>query len=298
MRSQGVPATIPIVVRGHAVAVGGLPRRARLDPVTVPGPIDDELASTLRRYLDVVDELAPGVVEGLYLVGSAALGDWHPAFSDVDIVAVTAEPATEDDAEAIRRAHARLAEVRPAPTVDGPYVAWGDLIVEPATGLHRPWVLDGVVHHDGDCYEINPVTWYTLATYGLAARGPSPADLEVALDVEARVRFAVDDLGSYWATLGEQLAGSVGARAFTTADLEWCALGPLRVHYTAFTADVTSKRRAGEHGLAVAPERFHDAIRAALTARRLGTGGVADDADIAATSGLIAWLLDDVRAAR
>jgi hypothetical protein len=266
--------------------------------MTADGSVDPVLTSTLGEYLAAVDEAAPGVVEGLYVVGSAALGDWHPSFSDIDVVAVTAEPATEDDAEAIRLAHARLRGRRPFPTVDGPYVAWGDLVVEPATGLHRPWVSDGVVHHDADCVEINPITWYTLATYGLTVRGPPAEHLEIALDVEARVRFAVDDLDGYWRVIAEDLATSVGRRTFTTADLEWCVLGPLRLHFTAFTADVTSKRGAGEHGLAVAPARFHDAITAALTVRRLGADGAADDADIAAAAGLTEWVLADVEAAR
>src|SRR5262245_26468597 len=117
------------------------------------GPVPAELVAALGEYLEVVDDVAPGVVEGLYVVGSAALGDWHAAHSDVDIVAVTAEPATEEDAAAIRTAHAALLARQPAPSIDGPYVAWGDLVVEPATGLHRPWVLDGRFHHDGDCYE-------------------------------------------------------------------------------------------------------------------------------------------------
>ena len=109
-------------------------------------------------------------------------------------MAVTAEPATDDDYGSLRTVHALLAEQQPLPHIDGPYLAWGDLVVEPATGLHRPWTLSGELHHDGDCFEINPVTWYTLATYGVTVRGPAPDTLGIPTDMEARVRFVVDNL--------------------------------------------------------------------------------------------------------
>lgn len=43
-------------------------------------------------YLEVADRLEPGLVEGLYLQGSIALGDYRPGVSDIDFVAVTSRP--------------------------------------------------------------------------------------------------------------------------------------------------------------------------------------------------------------
>jgi hypothetical protein len=48
-----------------------------------------------RAYLRAVDEALPGLVETLYVVGSAALGARTPDASDVDTVIVT--PRTPDD---------------------------------------------------------------------------------------------------------------------------------------------------------------------------------------------------------
>jgi hypothetical protein len=42
-------------------------------------------------YLEAVDVQAPGLVEGLYLTGSMAFGDFRPRTSDIDYVAVTAQ---------------------------------------------------------------------------------------------------------------------------------------------------------------------------------------------------------------
>ena len=68
-------------------------------------------SAAARLYLDTADEVAPGLVEGLYVVGSYALGDWIEGTSDLDVVVVTAEPATEDDFTRIAQIHARLATV-------------------------------------------------------------------------------------------------------------------------------------------------------------------------------------------
>lgn len=255
--------------------------------------IDDAVGT----YLDVADELAPGMLEGLYVVGSFALGDWQPDSSDVDIVAITAEPATDDDAALLAAVHQRLAEVMPTPFIDGPYVAWGDLVVPPATGLHRPWTLDGVLHHDSECFEINPVTWYTLATYGVVVRGPRRDRLEVALDTESLIRFVSDNLRSYWIGVANQIRAAVSAdpgRSFAAEVLEWTALGALRLHYTAFTGDVTSKRGAGEYGLRAAPDHFHPLLHRALDLRA-GTDRLAGSAtELTNAAELIEWCATEV----
>ena len=81
-----------------------------------------DVATALGTYLTAVDSAAPGMIEGLYVVGSFALDDWHPGRSDIDIVAMMAEPATDDDFAALRTAHAVLAEHQPLPHIDGPYL--------------------------------------------------------------------------------------------------------------------------------------------------------------------------------
>ena len=261
------------------------------DPTNV-----DPVAVALGTYLDAVDAAAPGLVEGLYVVGSYALDDWVPEHSDIDVVVLTSEPATDDDFAALRAAHADLTERQPRPCIDGPYLAWPDVIAAPATALHRPWTLDGELHHDGECFEINPVTWYTLATYGVTVRGPTPDTLQVWLDLNDRIRFVIDNLHGYWATLADDIERACRQQPDRVVDaslFEWCALGALRLHYTAFTGDVTSKRGAGEHGLTVAPKRFHDVLARALAARRGKPVEVGVD-EMAATAALTRWVIAEV----
>jgi hypothetical protein len=256
-----------------------------------------DVEHALGTYLDIVDANAPGLVEGLYVVGSYALGDWVPGASDIDVVWVTAEPATDLDVGTLRTVHALLQERQPFPHLDGPYLAWGDLVGEPATGLHRPWTLDGRLHHDGDCFEINPVTWYTLATYGITVRGTPPQQLEIPVDTQARIRFVIDNLQDYWRGVGRQVTAVCADqldRSFEAASFVWCALGALRLHYTAFTGDVTSKRGAGEYGLAAAPDEFHPLLRQALALRASGEVGEVDGRTMSLAAALVQWVVDDV----
>lgn len=256
-----------------------------------------KVETAVATYLDVMDSAAPGLVEGLYIVGSYALNDWIDGASDIDIVAVTAEPATDDDFDLLRNAHALLAERQLLPDINGPYLAWGDLVIEPATGLHRPWKLGADLRHDGDCFEINPILWYTLANYGVVVRGPRPQRLGIPTDTQARVRWVVGNLQSYWADVARQvdtaLAGANPAH-FDSAAFVWCTLGPLRLHYTAFTGDVTSKRGAGEYGLRVAPSSLHPVMREALAQRATGQRGEATLEQMLHATDVIRWCIREV----
>ena len=255
--------------------------------------------TALGTYLEIADSVEPGLIEGLYVVGSYALDDWVEGASDIDIVAVMAEPATDLDFGSLRTVHALLAEQQPLPHIDGPYLAWGDLVVEPATGLHRPWSLGDSLRHDGDCFEINPVTWYTLATYGVTVRGPAAQALGIPTDTEARVRFVIDNLRGYWRDVAAGLFDACDRPeppAFDAAALVWCTLGPLRLHYTAFTGDVTSKRGGGLYGLEVTPDSFHPLLGTALEARADGERGAATGEQMAEAAALIEWCIAEVDA--
>ena len=197
----------------------------------------------------------------------------------------------------LRRAHATLAERQPKPDINGPYLAWGDLVIEPATGLHRPWKLANELHHDGDCFEINPVVWYSLAKYGIAVRGPQAYSLGIPTDTEARIRWVVGNLQSYWSDVARQVeVACEGAEpaTFESAAFVWCTLGPLRLHYTAFTGDVTSKRGAGEYGLRVAPPALHDVISSAMSQRAAGETGQMSVDEMRHATSVIRWCIQEV----
>ena len=147
---------------------------------------------------------------------------------------------------------------------------------------------------------INPITWYTLATHGVLARGPAIARLDIPTDVEARVRFVLDNLATYWTDVRNEVRRACDAEpdaAFGAASFVWCALGALRLHYTAFTGEVTSKAGAADYGLTVLPEHLHATVKAALDHRRRGELDRVDIATMKLAAEVITWVLDDVKAA-
>jgi hypothetical protein len=146
---------------------------------------------------------------------------------------------------------------------------------------------------------LNPVTWYVLATHGVTVRGPTVDRLGVYLDVEARTRFVVDNLRSYWRPLAAWIREACDAtpdRSFDSSMFEWCALGALRLHITAFTGEVVSKRGAGEHGLQMAPAETHDALSTALAIRTGARGAPATvgAAQMLRAADVIDWCTADV----
>jgi hypothetical protein len=200
---------------------------------------------SLEAWLAAHDEVAPGVVEGLYVVGSSALSDWTPR-SDIDVVAVVADPSDPELFADLDAAQSLVRE-RIGVSIDGPYVAWGDLVV-PAMAVQRPWVLDGQYHVDGESFEINPVTWYTLATYGIAIRGDDPGVVGVWHRIEERRSWVAENLDTYWRGVGGALASGLESSEETEFGgeiLEWVALGVARMLYTYETGDVVSKSGAG-----------------------------------------------------
>jgi hypothetical protein len=223
----------------------------------------------LSAWLDAHDDAAPGVVEGLYVVGSHALGD-ATALSDIDIVAVLAEPPDDEVVGELRTAHALFTERHQGPPVDGPYVSWGDLSV-PAMAVQRPWSLDGAFHHDGECFELNPVVWHVLATAGIALRGPTPGRLGVSVTRDELVRFVLGNIESYWdgvvAAVRTAATSAATGTAFDRATLEWCVLGAARMRYTVLHRDVASKSTAGRVARADGPHSWSPAIDLALRHR-------------------------------
>jgi hypothetical protein len=226
----------------------------------------DEIATWLATF----DEIAPGTIEGLYVVGSAAMNDWQETSNDIDIIAVTAEPADDETAGTLLTANAVFAERHPQRSIDGPFVAWGDLVV-PAQSITRPWSLDGNFHHDAECFEINPVTWFMLAKYGVRVRGPQPSEMPIAFDADERIRFVIDNSNSFWHSVLEELDGAIGelgaSDTLPSSVPAWCLLGACRMLYTATTADVTSKSAAGRWAAGVLGDE-HRAICNAVVSMR------------------------------
>ncbi|MFF4667846.1 nucleotidyltransferase domain-containing protein [Streptomyces sp. NPDC001282] len=117
-------------------------------------------------YLGRVDAALSGFVEGLYVVGSTALGAWQPPHSDVDTVIVT-KAVTEDHLRVLAEVH----EGMPAsPKFDGVYLERPVFEAWVADRRVTPFVVNGSFKTDKECGELTPVLW-TVLRRGIAVRG-------------------------------------------------------------------------------------------------------------------------------
>ncbi len=201
----------------------------------------------VHTYLGQVDAVAPGLVEGFYLVGSLALDDYRPGTSDVDFVAVTGRPLAPSEIDAVGR--------RP-PSLDGVYATWEEL----ATDAGR-----------------DPVAWHTLKRYGIRVRGPEPAELTIATDRSTLDSWCRANLDGYWRRW-RRAAGRPLSRKWLaclgTGGPAWAVLGVSRLHYTIATGDITSKSGGGRYALSVFPSRWHPIVTDCLATRQGGASSL------------------------
>ncbi|MEV1174104.1 aminoglycoside adenylyltransferase domain-containing protein [Nonomuraea sp. NPDC049784] len=226
-----------------------------------PYPKIDAIVET---YLSVADVEAPGLVEGLYLEGSAALGDYRPGTSDVDFVAVT---AAEPPFEVLERIHTRLG----AYPFEGCYLTWDDLRRDPSELGTRPRAHAGKLNPRGG---LNPVTWHTLARHGLTCRGPKPDELDIWHDPAALAAWTDGNLDRYWRRLvnrASHLASPWGLTCLGGYGTVWVVTGVARLHYTLATGEITSKSGAGRYALEAFPECWHRVVDEALRLREEDT---------------------------
>ena len=223
-------------------------------------------AAAIDRYLDAVDAAVPGLIVGLHVAGSLALGDYWPERSDIDVVAVVAcVPETAQ--------RSLLAEVHRvvATRVDGPYLTTAAMGKEPADVGPVPFHVDGRFEH-GMCHEVSPITWAILAEAAITVRGDPPSMLGVRADHDAVRTFSAENLTSYWTgwarTIAAVIDGATDDDTMEARILEWGVLGAARVHCAATTGEVISKLDAGSYAQAAFDTGWHRVIELAVSSRR------------------------------
>ncbi|MEV7012045.1 aminoglycoside adenylyltransferase domain-containing protein [Streptosporangium sp. NPDC051022] len=231
--------------------------------------LDDGVSRVCDAYLELADRHVPGLVGGLYLQGSIALGDYRPGKSDIDFVAVVDE---RPDAELLRRVHAELRKRHARPFFDGLYVTREDLRRDPEKTPAGPSVHRWRFTEESRA-ERHLVTWHVLARGGVAVRGPSVAELGVHLDPDALAHRTRENMATYWTRWvanSSRPLSSWGIASFSDHQTSWGALGVTRLRQTLATGEIASKTAAGEYALETFDERWHRIVREAL---RIRTGG-------------------------
>jgi len=234
-----------------------------------------EYQSELDAYLRALDRFLPDAVEGVYLTGSAALGDYRHGQSDLDLLTLTTRPLTEPELAALDEAHKELEQGR-QPHLDAVYIPRefvGKLPPQEAAG--HAYVVDGEFKRGHDSQDL--VIWAILDQCGITLRGPEAKSLDAAPD---RAEFAAWNLGNlqdYWRAQAQEARPVLGERdagaEFRTYAAVWFGTGPGRLHRTIATGEIISKSRSTEYSAELFPA--YKGLLARVQASRSGDESVA-----------------------
>ncbi|TDQ47989.1 nucleotidyltransferase domain-containing protein [Actinorugispora endophytica] len=235
--------------------------------------VHPQARTVAEAFLLDADVEAPGLVEGLYLTGSVALGDFRPHTSDVDFVVVTTHRLDEAERTAMRRVHARMRSRFPRPQFNGIHVTWDDLTADPQHCGPVVSVVNGRFRRKAGP-DVNPATWHVLAERGVTVRGPLPIELDVWDERVSLQAWSLGNLDEHWRRWRAK-AGSLitprGLAALGSLAPSWGVLSVSRLHFTLRTGEITSKSGAGFYALHAFPERWDRIVNECLRIRRDST---------------------------
>ncbi len=227
-------------------------------------PLPDDVRPRIDALLGDLDRMLPDVVSGLHVVGSIALGDYHPGHSDIDVVVVTRHPLGEADLEAVDAVHQRDRQ-HGGSELQASYLTTSSLATNADPKVPSVSYLHGATTYGTD-FEVNPVTWRNLVRHAIAVRGTStsvwmrdPKHVELA-------DFCRSNLDQYWFPMAERILAD--PRPVEARMIEWVGLGPARLAHTIETGDIISKTEAGERMRSVADDAERAGFDAALAVRR------------------------------
>lgn len=230
----------------------------------------------VERFLVRIDRALPGRIEGFYVVGSASLGAFRPARSDLDFVAVLDGELDQAELHRLRRSHQRAcaaavlrSSTRAPPRwpliCNGVYVHWQDLTRSP---LDVTPIASHVAERfsAGAGFDVNPVTWRTLDQRGIPICGPHPAQLGVHHDDAELRAWTLRNLDGYWRGWADAARGRgpTATLALLRRFAAWGVLGAPRLHFTVLTGEIATKEQAAQHSLEIFPPRWHPLIEEAL----------------------------------
>lgn len=144
----------------------------------------------LDRFVADAGRVVPLVA--VWAHGSLALGDFQPARSDLDLVAVVGERLSDGHKSGLQRVHeALIADVPLAAGLHCAYPAHGEL-AGPGQA-HPTWA-----HREMFDRIVSPVARRELAQGGLSLHGPAPAGLIPPVSDQELASYIRADLRDFW----------------------------------------------------------------------------------------------------
>lgn len=141
-----------------------------------------------------------GNLVGVYLTGSLSYGDFNPENSDIDLLAIMKNPASQEQLEALKKMHVHVEQTHEkwAKRIECSYVPLDMLenIQPPQTP--RPYVGEGIFYLEAPYGNEWIINQYLLYKHGISLRGPDFKTLVQPIDVEDVREACIRDLFEEW----------------------------------------------------------------------------------------------------
>lgn len=235
---------------------GGLLRSAGARGA-LPESLPEEARDAVLAYLAAAYRVIPGAVAACAVTGSTALGAYRPGRSDIDLLVVLDDAVLPDAASLLARLRALHVSQVPriarrllrgqgfSATCNPSFVPFSQLRL-PVEEIRPLASHTGELFAAGRAFDVNPVMWAETLRGGIVVRGPALGEWGLRPPGDARIRaWTQANLRGYWSTRLETVRRGRGR--LSPQAVEWCVLGPARMHATVRTGAVLSKEGAGEY---------------------------------------------------
>lgn len=216
-------------------------------------------------FVHALNESAEGLLEGLYLRGSLAWGEFFDD-SDIDFTAMLSRRPGPDDLAALEAAHAQVGHEVEHVSLQGHHVLLDDLRRAPDQCPEVPCATSGSLV-PASRLDVNPWSWAELARHGVRVVGRDPRALGIHDDPLALRDFAAATMAGQWARMAKDLRLRWMVAGHQDRAVRWCTLGAAQVHHQLATGALTSSSGAGRYVLAELDESFHRIATEALRLR-------------------------------
>jgi hypothetical protein len=210
-----------------------------------PTPFDN-INAILGHFLARIQALLGSRFQGMYLVGSLALGDFDPRSSDIDFVVVTDGDITDDLFDELQDMHAQFAASSSpwASRIEAIYVPYSALRRAAPDAWHCPQIEKGTRLFQAPLESGWVFQCITIRDRGVVVAGPAPRALVGSIHPQA-MRAAAAEIAGLWleqaATDPTWLPWLRQRDAQTFVILTLC-----RLLYSLATGSVASKPRAAQ----------------------------------------------------
>ena len=263
-------------------------------------PPPQEAISILEFFKKSLQKEVPGLIEGLYVYGSATLGDYQVGRSDLDFVAFSCQNLNQDELLRLAGIHNRLNQQFPHSKLNGLYLDWSNLGKPARQSSPGPGYFNGRML-PATREEMNLITWFQLKNNALSLLGPDPQRLPFKVNAEDMLTELHGNLAAYWEPwlLRHQswYRPQYWLLVFFGQKVEWSVLGISRLYYTFKTGAITSKSGAGKYCLEVLPEEYHQILREALNIRQ-GKGSSLYSGKVARAKAALEYLRSVIKLCR